>query len=45
MAMFQILFVALCGIIAANIVVVVIALTNHYREEKQRKRFSGFAPS
>jgi hypothetical protein len=43
--MFQVLFVALCGVIAANMLVVVIALTNAYRDEKKRGRFSGFAPN
>jgi len=39
---------ALCAVLAANIVVVVIAITRAYREEKEGKksrRFPGFAPS
>ena len=45
---FQVLFVALCAVIAVNILVVVIAIRNAYREERrirhsQRVR-AGFAP-
>ena len=43
--MYQILFLALSVVIAANILVVVIALSRAYREERrpQPRRFSGFA--
>jgi hypothetical protein len=41
---YQILFAALCAVIAANILVAVIAITRAYREEKRIRRFSGFAP-
>jgi hypothetical protein len=41
---YQILFLALCAALAANIVVVVIAIIRAYREEKRARRFSGFDP-
>jgi hypothetical protein len=41
---YQILFAALCAVIAANILVAVIAIARAYREEKRIRRFSGFAP-
>jgi len=40
---YQILFAALCAVIAANILVAVIAIIRAYREEKRSRRFSGFA--
>ena len=41
---YQILFLGLSVVIAANILIVVIALTRAYREERRGRRFSGFAP-
>jgi hypothetical protein len=41
---YQILFAALCAVIAANILVAVIAIIRAFREEKRIRRFSGFAP-
>lgn len=43
---YQILFAALCAVIAANILVAAIAIIRAYREEKTTpRRFSGFALS
>jgi hypothetical protein len=42
---YQILFAALCAVIAANILVAVVAIIRAYREEKRIRHFSGFAPS
>lgn len=41
---YQILFAALCAVIAGNILVAVIAIIRAYREEKSIRRFSRFAP-
>ena len=41
---YQILFAGLCAVIAANILVAVIAIIRAYREEKNIRRFSRFAP-
>ena len=41
---YQILFLALCAVIAANLLVVAIAINKAYRQEKRARRFSGFAP-
>ena len=41
---YQILFLGLSVVIAANILILVIALTRAYREERRGRRFSGFAP-
>jgi hypothetical protein len=40
---YQILFAALCALIAGHILVAVIAIIRAFREERTR-RFSGFAP-
>jgi hypothetical protein len=40
---YQMLFAALCAVIAANILVAAIAIIRAFREERSR-RFSGFAP-
>jgi hypothetical protein len=40
---YQILFAALCALIAGHILVAIIAIIRAFREERTR-RFSGFAP-
>jgi len=42
---YQVLFAALCAVIASNIIVAIIAIVRSYRQEKRIPRFSGFAPS